>query len=48
MVDESAPNDVLAITALAQRAEVFQYLRDRGGAPVGPPRIRELVQRGRS
>jgi cyanophycin synthetase len=48
MLDESAPNDVIAITALAQRPEVFQYLRDRGGAPVGPPRIRELVQRSRS
>jgi cyanophycin synthetase len=48
MFGESAPNDVIAITALAQRPEVFQYLRDRGGAPVGPPRVRELVQRGRS
>lgn len=48
MLDQSAPNDVIAITALAQRPEVFQYLRDRGGAPVGPPRIRELVSRGRS
>jgi len=47
MLGESAANDVIAITALAQRPEVFQYLRDRGGAPVGPPRIRELVQRGR-
>jgi cyanophycin synthetase len=47
MLDTSAPNDVIAITALAQRPEVFQYLHDRGGAPVGPSRIRELVQRGR-
>ncbi len=48
MLTASAPNDVIAITALGQRTEIFQYLRDRGGAPVGPPRIRELVQRGRS
>jgi len=48
MLDESAPNDVIAITALAQRPEVFQFLRDRGGAPVGPARVRELVQRSRS
>jgi len=48
MLDESAPNDVIAITALGQRPEVFQFLRDRGGAPVGPPGIRELVKRGRS
>jgi cyanophycin synthetase len=47
MLAGSQPNDVIAITALAQRPEVFQYLRDRGGAPVGPPRIRELVQRAR-
>ena len=47
MLTASAPNDVIAITALAQRPEVFQYLRDRGGATVGPPRIRELVRRSR-
>jgi cyanophycin synthetase len=48
MLATSAPNDVVAITALGQRPEVFQYLRDRGGAPVGPDRTRELVKRGRS
>ena len=47
MLTASAPNDVIAITALAQRPEVFQYLRDRGGATVGPPGIRELVRRSR-
>jgi cyanophycin synthetase len=47
MLASSAPNDVIAITALAQRPEVFQYLRDRGGSTVAPPRIRELVRRGR-
>jgi cyanophycin synthetase len=48
MLNASAPTDVIAITALSQRSEVFQYLRDRGGATVGPARIRELVQRSRS
>jgi cyanophycin synthetase len=48
MLEASAPNDVIAITALGQRPEIFQYLRDRGGAPVGPLRIRELVRRGQS
>jgi cyanophycin synthetase len=48
MLTASAPNDVIAITALGQRPEIFQYLRDRGGASVGPPRIRELVRRSRS
>ena len=47
MLTTSAPNDVIAITALAQRPEVFQYLRDRGGVVVAPPRIRELVARSR-
>jgi UDP-N-acetylmuramyl tripeptide synthase len=47
MLDTSQPNDVIAITALAQRPEVFQYLGERGGAPVAPPRIRELVRRSR-
>jgi cyanophycin synthetase len=48
MLTASAPNDVIAITALGQRPEIFQYLRDRGGAPVRPPRIKELVRRGRA
>jgi cyanophycin synthetase len=48
MLETSARNDVIAVTALAQRSEVFQYLRDRGGAPVGPGRTRELVTRSRS
>ncbi|MDQ6711997.1 MAG: hypothetical protein M3Z28_02260, partial [Candidatus Dormibacteraeota bacterium] len=47
MLTASAPKDVIAITALAQRPEVFQYLRDRGGVVVSPPRIRELVRRSR-
>ena len=47
MLTTSSPNDVIAITALAQRPEVFQYLRDRGGTSVGPSRIRELVRRAR-
>jgi cyanophycin synthetase len=48
MLSASAPNDVIAITALGQRIEIFQYLRDRGATPVGPLRIRELVRRARS
>jgi cyanophycin synthetase len=48
MLAASAPNDVVAITALAQRPEVFQYLRDRGGKSVAPARIRELARRARN
>ena len=47
MLDEAAPGEVVAITALAQRPEIFQILRERGGAAVGPARLRELVQRAR-
>ena len=47
MLTVAAPRDVVAITALAQRPEIFQYLRSRGGAVVAPLRIRELVQRAR-
>jgi cyanophycin synthetase len=47
MLVESAPTEVLAVTALAQRPEIFQLLRSRGGTVVGPARLRELVQRAR-
>jgi cyanophycin synthetase len=47
MLQESAPHEVVAITALAQRPEIFQLLRARGGAAIGPSRLRELVQRAR-
>jgi cyanophycin synthetase len=45
MLQESAPNEVIAITALAQRPEIFALLQGRGGVAVGPARLRELVQR---
>ena len=47
MLAESAPEEVVAITALAQRPEIFEVLRARGGVAVGPARLRELVQRAR-
>jgi cyanophycin synthetase len=47
MVRESAADDVLAITALSQRPEIFAYLRDRGASTAGPERIRALVKRAR-
>jgi cyanophycin synthetase len=47
MLEESAPMEVIAITALAQRPEIFEMLRSKGGAAVGPGRLRELVQRAR-
>jgi cyanophycin synthetase len=45
MLAESAPKEVIAITALAQRPEIFALLQGRGGVAVGPARLRELVQR---
>jgi hypothetical protein len=47
MLAESAPNEVVAITALGQRPEIFQLVRARGGEAIGPARLRELVQRAR-
>jgi cyanophycin synthetase len=48
MLRESAANDVLAITALGQRPEIFAYLRDRGASSAGADRIRALVKRARA
>jgi cyanophycin synthetase len=47
MLRESAPNDVLAITALAQRFEIFSLLRERGGVSASPERVKALVRRAR-
>jgi cyanophycin synthetase len=47
MLDRSNPGDVLGITALAQRPEVFRLMDDRGGRRVGPARCRDLVRRAR-
>ena len=48
MLRESKASDVVAITALSQRPEVFGYLADRGGVSAGPDRIKALVKRARS
>jgi cyanophycin synthetase len=47
MLTESEPGDVVAVTALGQRPEIFALLKDRGGTRVGPSRIRQLVRRAR-
>jgi cyanophycin synthetase len=47
MLESSAPEDVLAITALAQRPEVFAFLEAEGATRVGPERCRELARRAR-
>jgi cyanophycin synthetase len=48
MLERSRPQDVLAITALAQRPEVFAFLDEKGAERVGPDRCRLLVRRART
>jgi cyanophycin synthetase len=48
MLEASRAGDVVAITALVQRKDVFPFLERRGASRVGPKRVRELVRRARS
>jgi len=47
MLRESDADDVVAITALSQRPEIFSYLRERGGVSASPQQVRSLVGRAR-
>ena len=47
LLDQASPNDVVAVTALGERPEVFQLLEGRGATRVGAERCRELVRRAR-
>jgi cyanophycin synthetase len=47
MLRRSKRRDVLAVTALAQRGEVFAYLRAKHARRIGPARVRQLVLRAR-
>ncbi|MEO6798072.1 MAG: Mur ligase family protein, partial [Candidatus Dormibacter sp.] len=47
MLAESSDRDVLAITALAQRPEIFAYMKEHGAASLGPDRVKALVKRSR-
>jgi cyanophycin synthetase len=47
MLDSSAPGDVLAVTALAMRPEIFAYLEEHRAERVGAKRIRQLVRKAR-
>lgn len=47
MLEQSKPNDVVAITALAQRPEIFALMEERGADRVGPERCRQLAARAR-
>jgi cyanophycin synthetase len=48
MLDRSKPPDVIAVTALAQRPEIFAILEERKATRVGPERCRELARRARA
>jgi cyanophycin synthetase len=47
MLDSSRRGDVVAVTALGQRPEMFDFLTKQGATWVGPGRIRALVRRAR-
>ena len=47
MLERSRPGDVLAVTALIQRTEIFALMRERGASRIGPDRVRELVRTAR-
>jgi cyanophycin synthetase len=47
MLSSSEPGDVLGITALSQRREIFALMEERGAARVGAARVRRLVRRAR-
>jgi cyanophycin synthetase len=44
----SKPKDVVAVTALAQRSEVFAFLESRHARRIGPARVRQLVRRSQA
>jgi cyanophycin synthetase len=47
MLERSKPGDVVAVTALIQRPEIFALMKERGASRIGPSRVRELVRQAR-
>ena len=47
MIGSARRGDVVAVTALGQRPEIFAFLEASGATRVGPQRIRSLVRRAR-
>jgi len=47
MLKQAREDDVVAITALGQRTELFELVRELGAEAVGPKRCRQLVRRAR-
>jgi cyanophycin synthetase len=47
MLVASRERDVVGVTALGKRVEIFQWLRERQATRAGPERVRKLVRRAR-
>jgi cyanophycin synthetase len=47
MLGQSRPGDVIALTALGQRSEIFALMQERGADRVGARRVQELVRQAR-
>jgi cyanophycin synthetase len=47
MLASSRRGDVVVVTALGQRPEIFKMLEERGAKRVGPGRVRQLARRAR-
>jgi cyanophycin synthetase len=47
MIDHSKPHDVIGLTALGQRPEVFDLLEHRGAVRADPTTVRRLVEQAR-
>jgi cyanophycin synthetase len=47
MIDRSNPRDVIGLTALGQRSEVFDLLERRGAVRAEPTTVRRLVEQAR-
>ena len=47
MLERAVRGDVVAITALGQRSQIFGLLHERGARRIGPARVRALVRRAR-
>jgi cyanophycin synthetase len=47
ILERAREGDVVAITALAQRPDIFELMRERGAQRIGPARCRQLARRAR-
>jgi cyanophycin synthetase len=48
MLRASVPGDVVSVTALGMRPEIFAWLRRRGAVPSGPADVKRLVRAARA